>query len=536
MWEQNYLPIADSQLLSALVAAIPIFVLLTLIGIMRKPAWVAAVSGLASALVVVLLVYKMPLGLAIGAVTRGAAEGLFPIGWIVFWAIVMYRVTLDTGKFEIIKDSIGSLTADRRLQAMLIAFAFGAFIEGASGFGTPVAVAAAMLAGLGFNPFYAAGICLLANTAPVAFGSIGTPVAALVTATGLPALELSSWIGRICAPISVFIPAYLMMVMGGVNALKGVVPAAVVCGVSFASVQFLVSNFVGPELTDILAAIAAIISLIALFRFWQPKDTFVMVGDSNAVLVMQKHSVRETLIAWSPYILLVIFVLIWGSPQGKALMNQLSLVIEWPGIHNQIIRGAPLVVEPSPYNTTFTFNWLSAAGTACALAGFVASRILGVGSRQYVGILGKVLKQLSFSLLTIASVVGLAFLLNYSGAIVTLGMAFALTGPLFPFFAAMLGWLGVFLTGSDTSANLLFGNLAVITANQLGLDPAMMAGATSAGGVMGKMISLQSLAVAVAATGMSRSQEGELMRFTFKHSIFLASVLGALTMLYAYLW
>jgi L-lactate permease len=309
-----------------------------------------------------------------------------------------------------------------------------------------------------------------------------------------------------------------------------------VCGVSFASVQFLVSNFVGPELTDILAAIAAIISLIALFRFWQPKDTFVMVGDSNAVLVMQKHSVRETLIAWSPYILLVIFVLIWGSPQGKALMNQLSLVIEWPGIHNQIIRGAPLVVEPSPYNTTFTFNWLSAAGTACALAGFVASRILGVGSRQYVGILGKVLKQLSFSLLTIASVVGLAFLLNYSGAIVTLGMAFALTGPLFPFFAAMLGWLGVFLTGSDTSANLLFGNLAVITANQLGLDPAMMAGATSAGGVMGKMISLQSLAVAVAATGMSRSQEGELMRFTFKHSIFLASVLGALTMLYAYLW
>jgi lactate permease len=217
-------------------------------------------------------------------------------------------------------------------------------------------------------------------------------------------------------------------------------------------------------------------------------------------------------------------------------MNQLSLVIEWPGIHNQIIRGAPLVVEPSPYNTTFTFNWLSAAGTACALAGFVASRILGVGSRQYVGILGKVLKQLSFSLLTIASVVGLAFLLNYSGAIVTLGMAFALTGPLFPFFAAMLGWLGVFLTGSDTSANLLFGNLAVITANQLGLDPAMMAGATSAGGVMGKMISLQSLAVAVAATGMSRSQEGELMRFTFKHSIFLASVLGALTMLYAYLW
>ncbi len=254
MWEQNYIPIADSPLLSALIAAIPIFVLLTLIGIMRKPAWVAAVSGLASAFVIALLVYGMPIKLALSAVTFGAAQGLFPIGWVVYWAIVLYRITLDTGKFEIIKDSIGGLTPDRRLQAMLIAFAFGAFIEGATGFGTPVAVAAAMLAGLGFSPFFAAGICLLANTAPVAFGSIGTPVVTLASITGLPELELSAWVGRLCAPISIFVPAYLIMVMGGMKALKGVIPAAAVCGISFASVQFLVSNYMGPELVDIIAA------------------------------------------------------------------------------------------------------------------------------------------------------------------------------------------------------------------------------------------------------------------------------------------
>jgi L-lactate transport len=535
MWEQNYVPIADSPFLSAFVAAIPIFVLLTLIGILRKPAWVAAVSGLATAFVISLLVYGMPLNLAVSATTFGAAQGLFPIGWIVYWAIVMYRVTLDTGNFEIIKDSIGGLTADRRLQAMLIAFAFGAFIEGASGFGTPVAVAAAMLAGLGFSPFFAAGICLLANTAPVAFGSIGTPVITLARITGLDELELSAWVGRLCAPISIFIPAYLILVMGGVKALKGVIPAALVCGISFAGTQYYASNYIGPELTDIMAALAALICMIALLKVWKPSDTFVMAGDTSAKMVMRTHPIGETVRAWSPYLLLVVFVLIWGYPQTKAILGQVTVVIPWPGLHDLVIQSAPVVATPAPYHANFEFNWLSAAGTACGLAGFVASLILGMPLKTYVVLLGKVLKQMAFSLLTIASVLGLAFLMNYSGSIVTMGMAFAATGALFPFFSALLGWLGVFLTGSDTSANALFGNLQVVTANQLGLDPAMMAGANSAGGVMGKMISLQSLAVAVAATGMARSQESELMRFTFKHSIFLASVLGALSMLYAYL-
>lgn len=534
MWEQNYLPIADSPFLSAFLAAIPIFVLLTLIGIMRKPAWVAAVSGLGTAFVIALLVYDMPIGLAVSAVFYGAAQGLFPIGWVVYWAIVLYRLTLDTGKFEIIKDSIGGLTPDRRLQAMLIAFAFGAFIEGATGFGTPVAVCAAMLAGLGFSPFFAAGICLLANTAPVAFGSIGTPIVTLASITGLPELELSAWVGRLCAPISIFVPAYLIMVMGGVKALKGVVPAAVVCGVCFASVQFIVSNYIGPQLTDILAALAAILGLVALFKVWQPSSSFALAGDSNSTLNVRSHSFNETFLAWSPYLLLVIFVLVWGSPWGKAVLNQFNIVIEWPGLHNQVIQSLPVVNTPTPYAATYSFGWLSAAGTACALSSIAAAFVLRISVGTYISTLGKVLKQMTFSLITIASVLGLAIMMNYSGSIVTMGMAFAATGALFPFFSALLGWLGVFLTGSDTSANALFGNLQVITANQLGLDPAMMAAANSAGGVMGKMISLQSLAVAVAATGMARSQEGELMRFTFKHSVFLAAVLGVLSMIYAY--
>jgi lactate permease len=299
-------------------------------------------------------------------------------------------------------------------------------------------------------------------------------------------------------------------------------------------VQFLVSNYIGPQLTDILAAMASILGLVALFKVWQPKDTFVMAGDTRGSLVMKKHSGAETLLAWSPYILLVVFVLVWGSSWGKAILDQVNIVVEWPGLHNQVVQSTPAVATPTPYAAIYRINWLSAAGTAAGLAGFVASLILGMKFKQYVLILGDVLKQMAFSLLTIASVLGLALLMNYSGSIVTMGMAFAATGSLFPFFSAMLGWLGVFLTGSDTSANALFGNLQVVTANQLGLDPAMMAAANSAGGVMGKMISLQSLAVAVAATGMSRSQESELLRFTFKHSVFLASCLGVLSMIYAY--
>ena len=534
MWQQNYVPVADSLALSTVAAAIPIFVLLLLIGILRKPAWIAALAGLVAALFVAIGIYGMPAHLAVSSAGNGAAFGLLPIGWIVYWAVVLYRVTLETGKFEIIKDSIGGLTSDRRLQAMLIAFAFGAFIEGAAGFGTPVAVAAAMLAGLGFSPFFAAGICLLANTAPVAFGSIGVPVVTLAGTTGIPELELSTWVGRLCAPISLFIPAYLVLVMGGLRGLKGVLPAAIVCGVCFASVQFTVSNFVGPQLVDILAAIAAIIGLIVLFKFWQPTDNFVLEGEHQASVTPKSHGFGPTFLAWSPYLFLVIFVLVWGYPVTKTMLETTNIVFDWPGLHNQITRVAPIVAAPAPYAARFTFNWLAAAGSACALATFASALVLRMSIGMYVTILGKVAKQLAFSLATIAMVLGLAYVMNYSGATVTLGEAFAKTGALFPYFSAMLGWLGVFLTGSDTSANALFGNLQVVTAKSLGLDPSMMAASNSAGGVMGKMISLTSLAVAVAATGMQRSEEGKLFRFTVKHSVFLASMLGVLATIYAY--
>jgi len=535
MWQQPYLPIADSLGWSALAAALPIVVLLVLIGVLRKPAWIAGLSGLGTALLIAVGVYGMPLKLALSSTALGAAFGLFPICWIVYWAVVLYRVTVETGNFEIVKDSIGGLTADRRLQALLIAFAFGAFIEGAAGFGTPVAVAAAMLTGLGFTPFFAAGICLLANTAPVAFGAIGIPVVTLAILTGIPEMELSQWVGRLCAPVSLFIPAYLILVMGGWRALRGVLPAAAVCGICFASVQFLISHTVGPQLVDIIASITALLGMVLLLKIWQPGDTFLMEGDTRATVQIQAHGFSRTLLAWSPYLFLVLFVLVWGYPESVAILNKASIPIEWPGLHNQIERMPPLVKAPLPYGAVFNFNWLSAAGTACALSSIAAAVMLRVCVSMYLGILGAVAAQLAFPIFTIACVLGLAFLMNYSGATVTLGLAFAATGILFPFFSPLLGWLGVFLTGSDTSSNTLFGNLQVVAATRLGFEPAIMASANSAGGVMGKMISLQNLAVAVAATGMARAEEGRLFRFTFRHSLFLAGVFGVLTSIYAYL-
>ena len=535
MWQQNYTPVAGSLGWSALVAAIPIFVLLYLIGIKRKPAWVAGVAGLVGAVAVAAAVYQMPANLLVSSVVYGACFGLFPIGWIVYWAIVLYRITVETGNFDIIKDSVGGLTEDRRLQAMLIAFALGAFIEGAAGFGTPVAVAAAMLTGLGFSPFYAAGICLLANTAPVAFGSIGIPIVTLTGITGLPMQDLSSWVGRICAPVSLFIPAYLMMVMGGWRALRGVLPAAVLCGVSFAGTQFYVSNYIGPQLTDILSSMAAIVSLVVLFKVWKPSDHFVFEAASEVVEKPKQHDFTTTVRAWCPYLFLVVFVLLWGNDPVKSWIDKVTYAFNWPGLHNLIERIPPVVKAAGPYAAPYRLNWLGAAGSACLLATLCSALVLRVSIARYIGILVAVAKQLAFSMLTIACVLGLAYLMNYSGATGTLGLAFAATGVMFPFFSAMLGWLGVFLTGSDTSANALFGNLQVVTANRLGLDPVLMAASNSSGGVMGKMISLQSIAVAAAATGMRADDEAKLFRFTSKHSVFLAAVLGLITTFYAYM-
>jgi lactate permease len=554
MWQHNYEPIAGSLGVSAVVAAIPIVVLFVMLGVLRKPAWMSALSALISALLVALVVYGMPAQLAIISAIYGAAFGLFPIAWIVFTSIMLYRLAVDTGKFEIIKDSIGGLTTDRRLQAMFIAFSFGAFIEGAAGFGAPVAVSGAMLAGLGFNPFYAAGICLLANTAPVAFGSIGIPVTTLAAVTGLPVMPLSAMVGRLCAMISVIIPGYLIVVMAGGRRALEVLPAILACGLSFAGMQFYVSNFMGPELTDILSSLTCIIVMVLVLKFWKPKTIMRLEGDKPVTAAAHTRTPSEIFMAWVPYLLLVVFVLVWGEAQIKPSINRLgdsvlpaalptvagtgplAARLMVPGLHNLITRIPPVVPAPAPYAALYELNWLSASGTACLFAILATAIVLRVRPGKVVRAYIDTFKQLKLALVTIACMLALAYVMNYSGMTSTLGLAMATTGFAFPFFSAVVGWLGVFLTGSDTSANALFGNLQVVTANALGLSPILTASVNSAAGVMGKMISIQSIAVAVAATGMSTADESRLFRFTIKHSILLMAVMGVISMLYAYVF
>jgi lactate permease len=551
MWQHNYEPVAGSLGASALVAAIPVYVLFLMLGMLRRPAWMSAMSALGSALIVALAVYGMPVKLALLSTVYGAAYGLFPIAWIVFASIMLYRLAVDTGKFEIIKDSVGTLTDDRRLQALFIAFSFGAFIEGAAGFGAPVAVSGAMLAGLGFDPFYAAGICLLANTAPVAFGSIGIPVITLANVTGLPVMALSAMVGRLCAMVSVVIPAYLLFVMAGPARALEVLPAIIACGLSFAGMQFLVSNFIGPDLTDILSSLTCIVVMVAVLKLWRPARIMRLAGDQPVTAAQRKHSAREIVMAWSPYLLLVLFVLAVGAPAIKtaidarthamlpASMPKSPTVLNGlfvPGLHNQITRVPPVTPTAAPYAAVFTFNWMTASGTACFLATLAAAALLRVRPSKIVDLYVATFKQLSLAMITIASMLGLAYLMNYSGMTSTLGLALAATGAAFPFFAAVVGWLGVFLTGSDTSANALFGNLQVVTATALGLNPVLTASVNSAAGVMGKMISIQSIAVAVAATGMTSADESRLFRFTIKHSVLLMAAMGLVSLLFAYVW
>jgi lactate permease len=425
---------------------------------------------------------------------------------------MLYRLAVETGKFEIIKDSVGSLTDDRRLQAMFIAFSFGAFIEGAAGFGAPVAVSGAMLAGLGFNPFYAAGICLLANTAPVAFGSIGIPVITLANVTGLPVLALSGMVGRLCAMISVVIPAYLIVVMAGSKRMLEVLPAVVACGLSFAGMQLFVSNFIGPELTDIMSSLTCIVVMVAVLKLWRPRTIMRLEGDHPTTVALKQHSAGAIFTAWLPYLLLVVFVLAWGEPAIKIAIDRWTnglLPASWPrnpnvlnglnvpGLHNMITRIPPVTAQPAPYAAVFTFNWLTASGTSCFLATIAAALLLRVTPARFVGLYKATFKQLSLAMVTIASMLGLAYLMNYSGMTSTLGLALATTGGAFPFFSAVVGWLGVFLTGSDTSANALFGNLQVVT-------------------------------------GMTSADEGRLFRFTIKHSILLMAVMGLVSLLFAY--
>jgi len=554
-WPQPYNLFGKGVGVSAALAAIPTLVLLYLLGVKRKASWIAALAGLGTTLVLALFAYGMSLRHTVSSAAYGACFGLFPISWIVLWALVLYEITVKTGKFEVIKDSIGSITSDKRMQALLIAFAFGAFIEGCAGFGTPVAVAAAMMVGLGFSSLYASSICLLANTAPVAFGSIGIPVITLAGITGLP-LErvngvagLSGVAGMLTTPIAFILPAYLILVTSGLPAMLEVWPAVLTCGTVFAAIHFYVSNYIGPQLTDILSSIGAMGALVLLLRFWEPRHTEEHERETDEAmkkpsdeLPLRQHDVRsgphyskrEIWLAWMPYGLLVVFVLAWGYPGFAAVLNRVSISFPWPGLHNEILRMPPVVKAPAEYAAMFNFNWLSASGTSCMCASLLAAAFSGMRP----GALGKIILSVAHKLvrptITVASMLAMAFVMNYSGATGTLGLAFSATGRAFPFFSPIMGWLGVFLTGSDTSANALFGNLQVVSAVRLGFDPVLIAAANSAGGVMGKMISLQTIAVAAAATGMSVSDQSKLFRFTFRHSILLAAVVGVEVMLCAY--
>jgi L-lactate transport len=537
VWDQKYLVWGQGLPVSALIAAIPTFLLLFLLAARKWPAWKASLVGLFSTVILALAAYGMSWKHTISAGVYGAAFGLFPIMWIVFWALVLYRISVETGRFEIIKTSVGRITSDMRLQILLIAFAFGAFLEGCAGFGTPVAVAAAMMAGLGFSPWYASAICLLANTAPVAFGAIGTPIVTLAGITGLPIDRLSADVGRICAPISFLIPAYLVAVTCGAGALAETWPALLVCGGAFAGLQFLVSNFVGAQLTDIISSLGAIVSLVILLRVWQPKTTrCVDAAQAGKAEEGKSYSARELFMAWLPYGLLVLFVLAWGFAPIQKVLNQVSTSIGWPALHNEIRRMPPVTLKPSLYAATYNLNWLSAAGTSCLLASLASAMFLRMRIAHLFSIIWSIAKQLFLPSVTVASVLAMAFIMNYCGATGTLGLAFSATAFAFPFFSPLLGWLGVFLTGSDTSANALFGNLQVVTAQKLGFGPSLIAAANSAGGVMGKMISLQTIAVAAAATGLTVPEQARLFRFTLRHSLFLASVVGLEVLLYAYVF
>ncbi|MBI1751879.1 MAG: L-lactate permease [Acidobacteria bacterium] len=544
-WTQVYSPVMGNIFLSALVAALPVVVLLGLLAFMHVKAHIAALLGLITALVVAILVYHMPASMAGMAAVNGALYGLLPIGWIVLNAIFVYDISAKSGDFEIVKHSIAGLAEDRRIQALMIAFCFGAFIEGAAGFGTPVAISAAMLIGLGFDPLKAAGLALIGNTAPVAFGALGTPVVVLAAVTGLPLGPLSAAVGRILTPFCLIVPFWIIWVMAGRKAMMEIWPACLVSGVSFGLAQYLVSNHHGPWVVSIASSIFSMICLVVLLKFWQPKTTWRFEHErGKAADAIPDHGTKKIFRAWMPWIILSVFVFAWGIPQVKTALNGGTKAspnvlmgytvknYDVPMLHKMVVKAPPVVAKPTVEAATYTVNWLSATGTSLLLAGVLGGLFLGFGLGDLAKIFWGTLKRVKISLLTIMAMLALGFTTKSSGLDATVGLAFAATGAVFPFFSAMLGWLGVALTGSDTSANVLFGGLQKITATQLGLNPILTAAANSSGGVMGKMIDAQSIVVASVATEQ-QGQEGNILRYVFLHSIVLAALVGLVIVFFA---
>ena len=579
-WVQIYDPLGNAWL-STLAAALPILLLLATLALLEWRAQWAALTGLVSALLVSIAVYGMPVSTAMATAVYGACYGLFPIGWIILNAVFLYSLTVETGQFEIVKRSVAGLSADRRVQALLIAFSFGAFIEGAAGFGTPVAITAALMMGLGFTPLYSAGLALIANTAPVAYGAIGTPILTLGAVTGISPQLLSAMAGRQLPLVSLIVPAWLVVTMSGWKGLRGAWPAVAVCGGSFAVVQFLWSNFVGPELVDIMGGLVSLGCLALFCTVWKPAEIWEFPDRGQTpVSDIAKASESEhrgltpirrpaLLRAWMPWVFLSVFVTAWGIGPMKAFLNAgptgtatyrasgvqppphpiLSPAFDIPALHRLVFRDFPVEatavdrgrLQDRDYRlkraeaARFVFNWVSATGTAILCAAIATALYLRIPFPIVLATAVGTVKRMRWPLLTIAFMLSLGFVTRYGGTDATLGLAFTRTGWFYPFFAAMLGWLGVALTGSDTSSNVLFGSLQKITAQQLGLDPVLITTANSTGGVMGKMIDAQSIVVSTAATDQ-HGQEGRILRFVFWHSVALAVIMGIIVMLQAYVF
>lgn len=536
-WTQVYDPLGHWWL-STLVAAIPVLVLLGALGALRIKAHFAALLGLAASLLIAIGLFGMPVKMGVMAGIYGMCYGLFPIGWIILNVIFLYDLNCEAGRFKILQDSLMGITQDRRLQLVLIAFAFGAFFEGAAGFGTPVAVTAAILIGLGFKPLQASGLSLIANTAPVAFGALGTPLVALSGVSGLNLLQLSGMAGRILPFFSVLVPFWLIWTFAGFDGMVEVWPAMLVAGLFFAIPQFLVSNFHGPWLVDVIASVCSMGAVTALLLVWHPQRIWGLEGQEadRSARGTHGHRTAEVVKAWIPWAILSVLVFVWGLPSAKAFLDKLSIFkIPVAGLHNLIFRVPPVVVKPTAEAAIFQLNWLSASGTGILIAAIISGFLMGFGPLQLLRQYGKTLYKVRFSLLTIAAMMSIGFMTRYSGLDATMGLAFARTGMLYPFFGTLLGWLGVALTGSDTSSNVLFGSLQKISATQVGVSPTLMCAANSCGGVMGKMIDAQSIVVASTATGWY-GHEGDILRYVFFHSIALASLVGVLVFLQAYVF
>jgi lactate permease len=545
MWNQVYDPF-HSQVLSTIAAALPVVTLLVLIASNKVKAHIAAVVALVVANLVAIYLFTMPANLSLRATVLGVATGFFPIGWIVLNVIFLYRLTVEKGAFVTLQTTIGGVTQDRRLQLLLIAFSFGAFFEGASGFGTPVAVTGAILIGLGFSPLAASGLSLIANTAPVAYGALGTPIAGLASVTGIDPFLLGAMVGRQLPFFSLIVPFWVVWAFAGWKGMKDVWPAILVTGVSFAIPQFLISNFINPWIVDIGASLISMACLIGFLKVWQPKVLWLSPAlrskdESAATMPPPKAagpnpSTAQVWLALIPWIIVCIILLIWGTNLFKNFVNPWATInYPVPELHNQIMKVAPVAAKPTPEGAVFGFTWLSYTGSGMLIAAIISGLIMGFSPVQLVTSYARTIRICAYSLITISAMLAIGTLTRLSGIDATLGLAFAATGVLYPFFGTLLGWLGVALTGSDTASNVLFGNLQKITSEQLGLSPILMGAANSSGGVMGKMIDAQSIVVASTATNWF-GHEGTILRFVFWHSIVLACLVGCLVMAQAYLF